>query len=174
MISENSALWHYLPPGQRSLIKLGFYLLDDLNVHLPAEQITDYSFVVFPFAKAYEGFLKQLFLDMGLIEKWQYEHDNFRIGKVLSPFLQKMLRGRSVYRQLTQLTGNSAFADRLWMAWKRGRNLLFHYYPHNLSSINRAEAQSIIDELIKVMEEAVEVYQSHASGSRRRLDAMLH
>ena len=41
----------------------------------------DYGFVVFASAKAYEGFLKKLFLDMGLITKQQFESDHFRIGR---------------------------------------------------------------------------------------------
>ena len=51
------------------------------------ENLHDYSFVVFPMAKAYEGFLKKLFFDLGLINKRQYQGDRFRVGKSLNPNL---------------------------------------------------------------------------------------
>ncbi|KUK79482.1 MAG: hypothetical protein XD95_0351, partial [Microgenomates bacterium 39_7] len=49
------------------------------------EPLVDYSFIVFPMSKAYEGFLKKLFFDMKLISQETYEGHRFRIGRALNP-----------------------------------------------------------------------------------------
>ncbi len=170
MLNKDSQLWQYLSSGQRELVQQGFYLLEDFKAHVPAFAVTDYSFLIFPFAKAYEGFLKQLFLDMGFIKTWQYESDHLRIGKILSPGLVRMLRGRSVYGQLVQLDGGKELADRLWQVWKKGRNRVFHYFPHNLAAVTFADAEQTISEIIKVMEEAIGLYnkrQNHHENNQQ-------
>ena len=60
----------------------------------------NFSFVVFPFAKAYEGFLKKAFLGVGFISRLDYISDHFRLGKVLSPNLVEKLGERSVYKKI--------------------------------------------------------------------------
>jgi|SRR3989344_496334 len=156
MLDKNSQLWSYLSEGQRSLITEGEYLFEDARLKLPIHPLTDYSYVVFPFAKAYEGFLKQFFLDLKFIKLWQYESDHFRIGKVLSPFLQKRLKKNSVYGQLIDRFGDSTLADALWNGWKQGRNTIFHYFPHNLHAVTFPQAEHIIEELLRVMEQAIQ------------------
>lgn len=154
MFDRSSFLWQYLSPGQKGLIEEGQFLLEDTKAH-PKERITDYSYLVFPFAKAYEGFLKQFFLDLGLINKYQYESDHFRIGKVLNPNLVKQLGKNSLYLGLGVRCGGSELPDELWRAWKRGRNLLFHYFPHNLRAITLIEAEELIQEILHAMEDAI-------------------
>ncbi|HCM38088.1 MAG: hypothetical protein UV61_C0009G0052 [Candidatus Gottesmanbacteria bacterium GW2011_GWB1_43_11] len=156
MLDENTALGRYISTGQLALIREGYYLIDDIKHHVPTNPVTDYSYLVFPFAKAYEGFLKQLFLDLGFIKIWQYESDHFRIGKELSPGLAKELKQRSIYTQLGHKFGNFELADKLWLMWKRGRNMIFHYFPHNLKAVTLVEAENIVEELMSVMQEAVE------------------
>ena len=154
IIDEQSKLWQYLSEPQKSLIKNGLFLLNDVKHH-PDRKIYDYSYVVFPFAKCYEGFLKQLFLDLGFITKKQHESDHFRVGKVLSPHLQRRLGKRSVYHQICKFQGKCELADQLWIVWRRGRNRIFHYFPHNLQAITINEAEEIIREMIATMESAL-------------------
>ncbi|HCS78651.1 TPA: hypothetical protein DIV55_02810 [Patescibacteria group bacterium] len=169
MISQSSGLWQYLSQPQQALVEQGYFLVEDVKTHVPAFRISDYSFLVFPFAKAYEGFLKKLFLDLGIIKRWQYEDDHFRIGKSLSPFMQKRLKQNSVYLRLTQLTGNSAFADELWRVWREGRNQIFHYFPHNIKAITMGEAETIIQALIAAMEHGVNIYYEYeANGAQKK------
>ena len=52
----------------------------------------DFSFVIFPFAKVYEGFLKKFFYKIGAINQHQYESERWRVGKALNPSLEKELR----------------------------------------------------------------------------------
>lgn len=153
-IDKYSFFWNYLSAGQKGLIEEGLYLLTDVKAH-PDINISDYSYLVFPFAKAYEGFLKKLFLDLGFIPLQVYEGDHFRIGKALNPYLEKLLRHESIYDRITQLCGNNSLADELWHVWKKGRNLVFHYFPHNFRALSPTEAENIINEMLVVMERAV-------------------
>lgn len=115
----------------------------------------DYSFVVFPAAKAYEGFLKKLFLDLGFITKQQYYYKYFRIGKALNPELEKRLRQReSVYDKIVMHCSGSALADNLWQTWKESRNALFHWFPEEKTVISFVEAKQSINSIIDSMDMA--------------------
>ena len=154
MIPRDSRLWQYLTPDQRSLAQDGEFLLQD-SVRHKNEEPTDYSYVVFPFAKLYEGFLKELFLSLGILNDRDYRSDHYRIGKALSPNLVGHLGRHSAYGQIERRFGKD-LADRLWLAWKNGRNLVFHYFPHNYRALTLEQAGSIVELLIHTMESAVE------------------
>ena len=94
------------------------------------KEFDDYSFVVFPAAKAYEGFLKKLFLDMGFITQEDYFGKHFRIGKALNPSLEKDLRREGVYDKIIKYCQGHELADNLWNTWKMSRNLIFHWFPN--------------------------------------------
>jgi len=64
----------------------------------------DYSFVVFPLAKAYEGFLKKVLVEMGLSDKETVYGRHFRIGKSLNPDLPKNTMSRHRDRRQTRTT----------------------------------------------------------------------
>lgn len=162
ILDTSSRLWQYFSAGQKGLIQEGLFLFNDTKEHANAH-ITDYSYLVFPFAKAYEGFLKQLFLDLGLINKYQYESTHFRIGKTLNPNLSKHLGKNSVYQLLVVRLGSHELPDQLWAAWKNGRNLLFHYFPHNLRAITVSEAELLIQEIMTAMECAIQLNTGTAS-----------
>lgn len=153
-IQRDSPMWNYLSSGQKGLIQEGTFLLNDIKAH-PRTEISDYSYLVFPFAKAYEGFLKQVFLDYGFITKEQYEGTHFRIGRALNPYLEKHLRWESVYDKIVKSSGNTTLANRMWEAWKNGRNLVFHYFPHNFRALSSIEAESLIAEILSTMEETI-------------------
>jgi hypothetical protein len=152
LVKPGSLLWQYLSPQQRVLIEDGEFLLADSLVHVNQEP-TDYSYIVFPFAKMYEGFLKQLFLDLDIISENQYYSDRFRIGKALSPNFARS-QNYSVYREIEQRFGKG-LATRMWHIWKDGRNLVFHYFPHNYRALTRSQAEALIHNLVETMEEAV-------------------
>jgi len=153
MIKEGSALWKYLSPEERSLASDGAFLVDDAALHHDTPP-TDYSYLVFPFAKLYEGFLKRLFMDLNIISEREYSSDHFRIGRALSPGMVGALRQHSAYGQIEDRYGRD-LATRLWHAWKNGRNLVFHFFPHNIRSLTLDEAKKTITMLTDAMEEAV-------------------
>lgn len=149
---ERKPIWQYFSQAQKDLISEGQYLMDDI-IRDHAFQFKDYSFLIFPFAKAYEGFLKQLFKDIKFISHLDYISDHLRLGKLLSPHLVAKLGQRSLYLQIINCS-DEPLADRIWQAWKLGRNEVFHYFPHNLRAVTFTDAEKTIAELLNTMEEA--------------------
>jgi hypothetical protein len=130
----------YLNPSQDSLTTDIEKVLNKLNNF---DHISDYSFLVAPIAKAYEGFLKDFFLKLRVIDQYGYESDRFRVGKTLNPSLR--YKRFSIYQKLADLdaTGEE-LAEILWNAWKHGRNEIFHYFPGNIKTIDRDDAENRI------------------------------
>lgn len=155
MMQESSTLWQYLSPNARELVRDGEFLIEDSLRHKDTPP-TDFSYLVFPFAKLYEGFLKQFFLDAGIIGERDYHSDHFRIGKVLSPNLVRQLGDRSAYEQIRSKYGKE-LAARTWHTWKEGRNLVFHYFPHNFRKLSRVQAIEIITVITNTMAELVTI-----------------
>jgi len=152
LIFKTSDFWFYLSQTQKDLINEGLYLMNDV-IKNHAYNFKDYSFLVFPFAKAFEGFLKQVFLDIKFISHLDYISDHLRLGKLLSPNLVNKLRERSLYKKIKEKAGQE-LADKIWNAWKLGRNQVFHYYPHNIKALTFSQAESIIDNILSTMEES--------------------
>jgi len=142
----------FLSVDQRTLIEDGVFLVQRMK-EKSLNHISDYSFLVAPFAKAYEGFLKDFFLKLGLITSSDYYSNRFRVGKVLNPNLRK--KKFSVYSRLENLgKEGEELAKRLWRAWKRGRNLIFHYFPRNLNKLTFGEAEERIHQIIRAINAA--------------------
>ncbi len=156
MIDKNSQFWKYLSDGQKGLVTEGFFLVEDTKAH-PDTRLTDYSYLVFPFAKAYEGFLKQLFLDKAFINEHQYQSTHLRIGKILNPNLRHHLGKGSVYNKIVDYCRDYALADEMWDTWKEGRNLLFHYFPHNLKAVTLEEAEQLVNRIVQTMEKSLKM-----------------
>jgi hypothetical protein len=169
VLARNSVLWEYLSPEQQGLVQDGELLMD--QAHKMPHGVTDYSYLVFPFSKAYEGFLKKLFLDMKLMRPEDYYGEDIRIGKILNPHFTK--EHGSVYNRVCRgvnENGENKVAARLWNTWKKGRNLVFHYFPHNFRRLSYEEAKGIIEEVIDSMSFAMEkcdlpVYKSEKVDS---------
>lgn len=137
----------YLTKNQRELV-------DDVEIVLKRlvsiEHINDYSFVVAPVAKTYEGYLKDLFLKIGIIDEYSYKSDRFRVGKTLNPSLR--YKNYSIYQKLTELSDKGEeLAELLWDAWKFGRNEIFHYFPNDFKNLNRNEAEDRIGLLLRAI-----------------------
>lgn len=160
MIDHGSPLWAFLSSKERILADDGAFLIQDSTNH-PDEEPTDYSYLVFPFAKLYEGFLKDVFYELSIIDRRDYISSHFRIGKVLSPNLIRRLGKHSAY-----LTIRNRFSDELalevWRTWKEGRNLVFHYFPDSVSFLSRDRALTVITTLIQTMEHLIS-----QTGARR-------
>lgn len=153
ILTKDSPLHTYLPEDQMDLIHQGIHLLEHVDEDRSIK-FEDYSFIVFPFAKAYEGFLKQVFLDAGFISRKEYLDKYFRIGRVMSPNLRRRLGKHSVYEKICQRSG-CELSDLIWKTWKRGRNQVFHYFPENLRSLSLQEAEDIAIGIVHTMEQVV-------------------
>lgn len=143
--------WNYLSTPQQDLILEGNYLKDQI-IQDAEYSFKDYSFLVFPYAKAYEGFLKQAFLDCKYITHLDYISDHYRIGKMLSPNMAERLEERSLFKKLTEEISHD-FANEVWFTWKLHRNEIFHYYPHNIKAITFEEAGVVINTIMRTMQD---------------------
>ena len=152
IIDKNSALWDYLEENLQGLIADGEKLVDLARPEIGA--VSDYSYLVFPFSKAYEGFLKKLFLNTDVINEKSFYGDEIRVGRILSPRYRKE-HAKQFSHMCLKETSKVDLADRLWDTWHKGRNRVFHYFPHNFRRLNYQEALEIILELASRMEEAL-------------------
>ena len=114
--------------------------------------LSDYSFIVFPVSKAYEGFLKQQFFDLGLISKKTYQGRRFRIGKALNPDLHEKARDEYwLYDDVSSMC-SAHVARILWEAWLECRNRVFHFYPNKNNLITLEEARARLIQVATAME----------------------
>ena len=144
--------WEYIGKDLQDLLLESNLLLAKMQEY--KEDFGDYSFVVFPAAKAYEGFLKKLFLSLGLITEEDYYGKHFRIGKALNPSLPKELEKENVYGKLVQFCQSHTLADKLWETWRLCRNLTFHWFPNEKNAITLPEAGERIEMIIDSIDEA--------------------
>jgi len=151
IFKRESALWEYLEDDIKGLMIDGEMLLTHAD-EIP-HKVSDYSYLVFPFAKAYEGFLKKLFLDLGMIKEDEYYGDDIRIGRILNPNYIK--KSKNVFYKIVTSNGTKQrIAERLWSMWHEGRNQVFHYFPHNFRKLSYKEALELIEGLAGAMEDA--------------------
>jgi len=146
--------WDYLSQNQKDLILEGNFLMNQV-IKENNYEFKDYSFLIFPFAKAYEGYLKQLFRDVRFLSRLDYISNHLRLGKLMSPNLADRLGDRSLYVQIRE-HATKELADLIWDTWKIGRNQVFHYFPHNIKGVSFDEAEVIISQIITAMREAYE------------------
>lgn len=148
--------WYtYLSSKQRQLIETSLVLLDQARQHVDS-QVSDYSYLVFPTAKAYEGFIKRYFHQMGLISEEDYTDKYFRIGRALNPDIRPRFRDKSwLYDNIAQQCG-SQIARQLWETWLAARNRLFHYFPgNNTQMISLVRAEHLLEQVFDAMNQAI-------------------
>ena len=156
---ETRPWWDYLESDLQELLKeasLIEEILKGMGADLPGgrREFHDYSFVVFPAAKAYEGFLKKLFFDLKFITEEDYYGKHFRIGKALNPSLPKDLKREGVYDKIVQYCQGQDLADKLWETWKLSRNLTFHWFPNEKNAITLPEAGERIEMIVGAIDQA--------------------
>jgi len=164
-LSENlkeKVWWEYLPKDLQELLRESALLVN--RVREWDETFHDYAFIVFPAAKAYEGFLKTLFLDLGFISEDTFYGKRFRIGKALNPALEKRFREEGVYDQIVNFCGGKDLADSLWDTWKSCRNLIFHWFPNEKNAISYKEAKERVEKIVNTMDLAFKECKINRAG----------
>lgn len=146
---QKQANWYqYLDVYQQELVEVGFSLLQKKDI---LSDLKDFSFLVFPMSKAYEGFLKKVFYDLGLINKETYQGRRFRIGRALNPDVRNYQRDEDwLYDNVETRFGREA-ARQLWDTWLICRNRVFHYFTNEKSSLNFDEALNKIEMIVGSM-----------------------
>ena len=155
---ENRVWWDYIQHDLKELLKQSLLLLKtakgwEKKADSRKMDFHDYSFVVFPAAKAYEGFLKTLFLDLEFITKDQYYGKRFRVGKALNPSLDRRYRKREgVYDKIVAYCNGRVLADQLWNTWRKARNVLFHWFPKEQNVIDFDTANERVHMILDTMD----------------------
>lgn len=151
----------FLPPQQKSLILDVQTILNRLKQF---DHISDYSFLVSPVSKAYEGYLKDFFLKIKIIDRASYHSDRFRVGKTLNPSLR--YKRFSIFQKLIDIDDRGEeLAETLWTAWKYGRNEIFHYFPNDLKTIDRTNAEERIALVLEAIIKSTDFLEEHTSAA---------
>lgn len=116
--------------------------------------LEDYSFVVFPLAKAYEGFLKHYFFQRGLIDEATLHSKRFRIGRSLNPDLPLPQRNEKWLYDDVARSCSAELARGMWDTWLTCRNRVFHYFPDQVQALSLDQANKHLQQLIETMEAA--------------------
>lgn len=156
---ETEAWYQFLSRKMRLLVDESFYLLE--REEMDGSELPDYSFVVFPAAKAYEGFVKKYIVEIGLLPIEKVESRMFRVGKSLNPALPVQFRNSSwVWDKLKEQCGDvpgpdNDVAEIMWKAWRLSRNKLFHYFPRRKKMIDISTARARLELIVMAMDKAV-------------------
>lgn len=143
-----------LPEDQKRLVETSIQLYE--RESLEKEKVADYAFIVFPMAKAYEGFLKEKLYKLELIDKNSFEGKRFRIGRALNPDVHENSRDEYwLYDDLAHLCG-SEMARELWDTWLVCRNRVFHFYPKEANVLSLETAGSYLLKLSAAMKSFTE------------------
>lgn len=150
---EEYPAFSYLDAWQQQLVRLAFSLWQRENA--TKTHFVDYSFIVFPMAKAYEGFLKQYLLDLKLITPETFQSKRFRIGRALNPDVRQSQRDEFwLYEDVVDLCG-PIVAREIWDAWLTCRNRVFHYFPDRESGLSLEQAGHYLQILFEVIQKAI-------------------
>jgi hypothetical protein len=143
--------FEYIAPPLQGLVKTA----DALVAAAPQNPPTiDFSFLIFPMAVAYEGFLKQLLFDMKLISKEELYSRKFRIGRALNPDLRHNYRDEQwLYDDLVSYTSPEV-ARQLWQTWLDCRNHIFHYFPNDYVPLTLSVAVERVEQIATSMDKA--------------------
>lgn len=148
LIADSLQLWKY-----HSECRHEQELLGDRSKSLP--DFYDHSFIVFPIAKAYEGFLKYYFFSIHVISKQKYSSRDLRMGRVFNPDLPEKFRDEEwIFDDVSRLCSRQ-MAQEMWDIWLTGRNHIFHYFPDERHIISFEEAGALVKEFMHVMERSI-------------------
>jgi len=144
----------FLSDWQKKLVELALELYE--NESKLKHNYCDYSFIIFPMSKAYEGFLKKWLFSLRLINQKVYEGKRFRIGRALNPDLPHRLRDEYwLYDDIVKRCGPDS-GRFIWDTWLQCRNQVFHFFPKGKGSFTLKEARERLDMVIEAMTLATE------------------
>lgn len=150
MITTDGEKWYQgLSENLRPLAKISLRLLAREKANPGA--FSDYQFVVFPLAKAFEAFVKDLLFQAGLVSERTYNSKKFSIGRSLNPDVRLEQRDQYwFYDDLARWCGEDT-ARFVWETWLE-RNRLFHLYPGEEYHLTLEEAESKIQQIISAID----------------------
>lgn len=163
-----SETWfQYLSTFQQQLFKVSVGLIDRETAS--SSQLPDHSYVVFSAAKAYEGFLKQYFYDLELIDEKTYKGRRFRIGRAINPDVRTDHRDEYWLYDDVSVSCGEGVARELWETWLLCRNRVFHYFPEKTEPLSLSTAEEYIEKLADAMQSAIECQSKVLQSPRQSL-----
>lgn len=157
----NQPWFAYLEKEQQELIRTALTLIEKKD---KIADLSDYSFIVFEMAKAYEGFLKKYFLQFGLISKRTYQSKRFRIGRALNPDVRPQHRDEDWIFDDVVKKCSRELANELWNTWLQCRNRVFHYFPGGTqTTLSFSEAEKKVEIVVQAMKNAMTCLLSKSS-----------
>lgn len=113
----------------------------------------DYGFIVFPMAKAFEGYMKDWLMHQGLISHQTWSSQRFRLGRALNPDVAPPQRDHWwLYDDVSRVCGKE-LARMIWTSWLECRNHVFHYFPDASKAMDLADAEACLLQLNQTMEQ---------------------
>ncbi len=158
----DQASWFlYMDVGQQHLVKTALFLLEDAENMLhtePFPDYADYSYCIFPAAKAFEGLLKKYLRDEQLITQDTFNDRRFRIGRALNPDVRESHRDeRWLYDDVSQFCGEG-LANQIWQAWLECRNHVFHYFADEIKPVSLEEARWKVVQILECIDAVTSCY----------------
>ena len=121
---------HYLPAELLPLVNQSLTLLR--QAQRAPEQFDNYDYVVFPFAKAYEPFLKTYLYNLGLISERVYYSKKFSLSRALNPDVHLEQRDENWYfDDLVKKCGEKV-AREIWQTWLLRNQILVYEWDEFL------------------------------------------
>lgn len=121
------------------------------------ENISDASYIFFPAAKAYEGFLKFYFFKNNLIDEKTYHGKHFRIGRSFNPDIDQNKRDEIwLYDDVAASCGEE-IAREMWNLWLDGRNQLMHFFPDERHVRTVEEVNLLLNRLFSILNQLCKV-----------------
>ena len=153
-------LWFdYLSGDLKVLAETTFILLEQAQNQHP--DLLDYSYIIFPLSKAYEGYLKQLLLDLNLINGDTFYDKHFRLGRALNPDIRQNQRDEFwLYDDVAKVCGHE-LSRRFWNAWLDFRNGVFHFFPKKSSFYSLPQIERMVSDLSQVMADGTTSLKEH-------------
>ncbi len=117
------------------------------EMHSP---LSDYSFIVFPLAKAYEGILKKILVKTGVLTEAELlQNPNITINRFYNP-----LEKGAIYQTLKDKTRDKVIPHVIFSVYQECRNQILHYDQYRDNRIDNIEGayffmQRIEDAIVK-------------------------
>jgi hypothetical protein len=121
-----------------------------------ANKFSDYSFIVFPLAKVYEGILKKILVEANLITEAQLQQDpDFSISGYFNP------TGNSkIFDSLKDKTRDKAVPYVIFATYQECRNQILHYDPYRDNRIKNIDtARFYIERILDAIDKAYDTFK---------------
>lgn len=142
-----------LQPRQEELLRLSVELLQ--REQRMQTKWVDYSFILFPSAKAYEGFLKDFLLRHELITPAMHDGRKFRIGRALNPDMREEQKDEWwLYDDVVKLCSENVACE-IWNTWIECRNQVFHFFPKSDPFMSILMAEKKLQKVFHIIEKTM-------------------